>query len=286
MTVRIVTDSTCDLPAKLLGDLAVTVVPLTVAFGDESFLDGVEMQSNAFFDRMRAAPGLPKTSQPPVARFAEAYAPLLADGDEIVSIHLSEKLSGTLNSARLAVEQLPDPSRVTLVDSQQVSLGLGAIVVEAAKAARDGASASAVAALARALSGRVHIIAAVDTLEYLRRGGRIGRARSMLGSLLSIKPIIHVEGGEIAPLERVRTRARALDRLVELATNDPEVTAVYVGSAGDDAAAEALAARIRPLAPGVEVTIGFLGPAVGVHSGPGLIGICAVRGLGDASAED
>ncbi len=286
MTVRIVTDSTCDLPANLLGDLGVTVVPLTVAFGDESFLDGVELTANAFFERMRTGPGLPKTSQPPVSRFTEAYAALLADGHEIVSIHLSEKLSGTLNSARLAIEQLPDPSRVTLVDSQQVSLGLGAIVVEAAKAARAGASAAEVAALATALSTRVHIIAALDTLEYLRRGGRIGRARSLLGSLLSVKPIIHVEGGEIAPLERVRTRARALDRLVELATNDPEVTAVYVGSAGDDSAAEALAARIRPLVPGVEVHVGFLGPAVGVHSGPGLIGVCPVRGLRDARTSD
>ncbi len=142
------------------------------------------------------------------------------------------------------------------------------------------------AALATALAGRVRIFAAVDTLEYLRRGGRIGRARSMLGSLLSIKPIIHVEDGEIAPLERVRTRARALDRLVELATNDPSVTAIYVGSAGDDAAAEALAARIRPLAPGVEVRVGFLGPAVGAHSGPGLIGVCPVRGVRDARTSD
>ncbi len=283
MTVRIVTDSTCDLPADLIRDLAVTVVPLTVSFGDESFLDGVDLTANAFFERMRTSSLLPKTSQPPVSRFAEAYAPLLAAGDEVVSIHLSEKLSGTLNSARLAVEQLPDPSRVTLVDSRQVSLGLGAIVVEAARAANAGASAAEVAALAAALSTRVHIIAAVDTLEYLRRGGRIGRARSLLGSLLSIKPIIHVEDGEIAPLERVRTRTRALDRLVELATNDPSVTAIYVGSAGDDAAAEALAARIRPLVPGVEVRVGFLGPAVGAHSGPGLIGVCPLRGIGDAS---
>jgi DegV family protein with EDD domain len=125
MAVRIVTDSTCDLPAGLTRDLEITVVPLTVSFGAESFLDGVDLSAHDFFRRMRAAADLPKTSQPPVSRFVEAYAPLLAAGHEIVSIHLSEKLSGTLNSARLAAEQLPEGARITIVDSRQVSLGLG-----------------------------------------------------------------------------------------------------------------------------------------------------------------
>lgn len=277
MSVRIVTDSTADLPTGVAEKHGVTVVPLTVSFGDESFLDGVTIDADTFYARMRSSPGLPKTSQPSVSAFRAVYEPLLAAGHDIVSIHISSRLSGTLNSARLAAEALSAPGRVELVDSENVSMGLAGVVLAAVEAAEAGVALDGVAAAARAAIPRHHVIAAVDTLEFLRRGGRIGRAQSLLGSILSIKPIIEVRDGEIGPLERVRTRARALDRLVELATADPTIARLFVASAGDDAGAQALADRIRPLLPGVEIMLGRLGPVVGAHAGPGLLGVCTVK---------
>jgi DegV family protein with EDD domain len=270
MPVRIVTDSTADLPSDLIARYRIVVVPLTVSFGQESLLDGVTIDCAAFYDRMRTFDGLPKTSQPTVGQFREAYRALAAEGAEVVSIHLSSKMSATL--AAKDMEGLA----VELIDSGQVSMGLAAVVLAAAEAAEAGASAAEVAGIARKTGARAHIFAAVDTLEYLRRGGRIGRASSLLGSLLSIKPIIHIADGEIQPLERVRTRNKAIDRLVELATADPELPRLFVAAAGDDAAAGALAARLRPLLPRTEIIVGRLGPVVGAHSGPGLIGICTV----------
>jgi DegV family protein with EDD domain len=275
MPVRIVTDSTADLPSQLVDKYRIIVVPLTVSFGDEAFLDGVTIDRAAFYGRMRTFDGLPKTSQPTVGQFREAYGPLAADGAEVVSIHLSSKMSGTLNSATLAAKDM-EGVKLELIDSAQVSMGLAAVVLAAAEAAAAGGSSAEVAAAARETAARTHIYAAVDTLEYLRRGGRIGRASSLLGSLLSIKPIIHIADGEIQPLERVRTRGKAIERLVELATADPDLPRLFVAAAGDDASAEALAARLRPLLPRTEIIVGQLGPVVGAHAGPGLLGICTV----------
>ena len=277
MSVRIVTDSTADLQPEVVAKLGISVVPLTVSFGEESFLDGVTIDADTFYARMRSSPGLPRTSQPSVPAFRAVYEPLLAAGHDIASIHISSRMSGTLNSATLAAEGLSAGGRVAVIDSENVSMGLAGIVLEAASAAEAGLPLDVVVAAAKAAIPRHHVIAAVDTLEYLRRGGRIGRARSLLGSILSIKPLIEVRDGEIGPLERVRTRARALDRLVELATVDPTIPRLFVASAGDDAGANALADRIRPLLPGVEIIVGRLGPVVGAHSGPGLLGICTVR---------
>jgi DegV family protein with EDD domain len=148
--------------------------------------------------------------------------------------------------------------------------------MEAAEAARSGASHTDVVNAARRAATRVHVVAAVDTLEFLRRGGRIGRARSLLGALLNIKPILHVDGGEMAPLDRVRTRARAMDRMVELATADQRISRLYVAAGGDDAAASELIERISPSLPHTEVIRGRIGPVVGVHAGPGVVGFCTV----------
>ena len=276
MPVRIVTDSTCDLPPEVTADLGITVVPLTVVFGDDEFVEGVEIDAPAFYERMRAFAGLPRTSQPPVERFLEGYGAAGAEGDEIVSIHISSRMSGTLNAAAVAREQLAADLHIDLIDSYSVSLGLGAIVVDAARAARDGASLTEVAEVARRAVATAHVVAMVDTLEYLRRGGRIGRATSLLGSLLSIKPILHIDGGEMAPFERVRTKARALDRLYEIATRDATIRRLIVAAAGDDEAAAALFERVKPALPHTELVLGQIGPIVGVHAGPGLVGICTV----------
>lgn len=276
MPVKIVTDSTCDLPAARTAELGVTVVPLTVFFGDEAFLDGAAISADAFYERLRNSPVMPRTSQPSVAQFKDAYEALRPETEDIVSIHLSSRMSGTLNSASIAREDVAAGLHVDIIDSYNASVGLGAIVVEAAEAALRGASRSEVVDVARKAVDRVHLYAAVDTLEYLRRGGRIGRASSFLGSLLSIKPIVHMEAGELAPFERVRTRGKALDRLYGLATADPTISRLYIAAAADADAAEGLASRVRPRLPHTEIFVGDVGPIVGVHAGPGTVGIVTV----------
>ena len=274
MPVRIVTDSTSDLPPGLAAELGVTVVPLTVFFGDEAFLDGVEIDAPTFYERLRSSPVLPRTSQPSTEAFRAEYERLAEETDEIVSIHLSSKLSGTFNSASLAREEVSREIHIELIDSYNVSVGLGAIVIEAALAARSGASLADVAAAARWAMDRVHWVAFLDTLEYLHKGGRIGRARSLLGSILSIKPLLHCEDGEIAPFERVRTRARAIERLYEIATADLTVKRLFVVAAGNDADARDLMDRLRPVMPHTELLLAQLGPVVGVYAGPNALGVC------------
>ncbi len=273
MTVRIVTDSTCDLPQHIVEQLGITVVPLTVFFGDEALLDGVEIDAQAFYERLRGPGPLPRTSQPSVDLFQEAYERLSADGSDIVSIHLSSKLSGTLNAASVAREVVKETAHVDLIDSYQVSLGLGLIVMEAALAAQAGKSLAEVVGATRRAMDRTGVYFVGDTLEFLRRGGRIGRARSVLGSILSIKPILHVEDGEVAPFERVRTRAKALERLYQLALERPRTKTLFVAYAGDGAQAEALVQRLQPALPHTEILMAEFGPAVGVHTGPGSLGI-------------
>ena len=273
MTVRIVTDSTCDLPAHVVERLGITVVPLTVFFGDEALLDGVEIDSQTFYDRLKSAPALPRSSQPSVDLFQEAYERLSADGSEIVSIHLSSKMSGTLNAASVAREVMKDSAHIDLIDSYQVSLGLGLIVMEAALAAQAGKGLAEVVAAARRAMDSSGVYLLVDTLEFLRRGGRIGRASSFLGSILSIKPILHIEDGEVAPVERVRTRAKAIERIFQLALQHPRSKTLFVARGGDIEQAEALIERLRPALPHTEIMIAEFGPAVGVHTGPGTLGI-------------
>ena len=277
MPVRVVTDSTCDLPRALVEQHGITVVPLTVVFGDEGLLDGVDIDANRFYERLRDFPGVPRTSQPSVERFVDTYRSLAADGADIVSIHLSSRLSGTLNSASVARDQLAHEAHIELIDSYQVSMGLGSIVMDAAIAAAAGGSLAEVANAARRAMDRTRVVACLDTLEYLRRGGRIGRATSMLGSLLSIKPLIQVESGEIAPFERVRTRAKALDRLYAVATEDRNVRRMFVGCGGNDAEAHAFMERLQPALPHTEFHIGQIGPAVGVHGGPNILGVAFTR---------
>ena len=273
MTVRIVTDSTCDLPAHVVERLGITVVPLTVFFGEEALLDGVEIDSQTFYERLRGPGPLPRSSQPSVDLFQEAYERLSADGSEIVSIHLSSKLSGTLNAASVAREVVKDSAHVDLIDSYQVSLGLGLIVMEAALAAQAGKSLAEVVSATRRAMDRTGVFLVVDTLEFLRRGGRIGRASSLVGSLLSIKPILHVEDGEVAPIERVRTRAKAIERIFQLASERPRSKTLFVAYAGDSAQAKMLIERLRPALPHTEILIAEFGPVVGVHTGPGSLGI-------------
>jgi len=277
MTVRVVTDSTADLPPKVVQELGITVIPMPVLFGEEVYRDGVDLSSEEFFERLTTSPVLPRTSQPSVGVFLETYRKLAAEGDEIVSIHITARGSGTCESALQASKSLGGSSRIEIVDSESASMGVGFQVMAAARAARAGASLEEVIAAARSVCRRVHTVALLETLEYLRRGGRIGRAQAFLGGVLNLKPLITIRDGVVHPVARVRTRARALDQMFRycMSVGDLEQVAILHGTTPEDA--EMLAHRVRERLPDVPIYVGRLGPALGVHGGPGIIGMVIVE---------
>lgn len=277
MPVRVVTDSTSDIPADIRERLEITVVPLSVAFGDEVFRDGEDIDAATFYQRLTSAKELPRTSQPTVERFRAAYESVAGISTEIVSIHVSSRLSGTINAASIAREEMAHALHIDLIDSFNVSLGLGAVVIEAAEAAQAGGTLEEVGRVARATMDRVRWYAFLDTLEFLKRGGRIGRARALAGSILSIKPILTAQDGEIAPFERIRTRPKAVERLYELALQDPLARRLFVASADNDAEADALVERLEPHMPHTEFVVAQFGPVIGVYTGPNALGVCSVR---------
>ncbi len=274
MAVRVVTDSTADLPPALAGEWGITVVPLNVRFGEESFKDGVDLQADQFFERLASSPQLPTTSQPSIGEFLDIYRALTANGDEVVSIHISEKLSGTMNSARQAQAELGEEGRVEVIDSLFCSMVLGLIVLEAAQEAqKEGSGLQSVVARTRDAIARARLLAVLDTLEYLAKGGRIGKAQSFLGGLLQVKAMIEVKDGEVYPVERVRTRERSLERLVELVKGHgamERMTVVHANAAED---AERVAQQVQPLLVRGSVVQSTIGPVIGTYAGPGAIGV-------------
>jgi DegV family protein with EDD domain len=269
--VRIVTDSTADLTPEQQRAAGITVVPLNVHFGDEVFRDHVDLSTDEFFRRLKASPQLPRTSQPSVGAFEEAYRSLRQGGDEIVSVHLSSKVSGTYNSALMAAQSAGE-GKIDVVDSLSTSMALGFIALEGAKLARAGRDRQAVAECLRGLVPKARVICVVDTLTYLERGGRIGKARALLGSLLNVKPILQLKDGEVVPLGRARGRPQALNRLVELLERDGKVSqlAIMHGAAQTDA--EHLRERVASSYPGVDIQLTEIGAVLGTHTGPGVIG--------------
>ncbi|MGH7765259.1 MAG: DegV family protein [Candidatus Dormibacteraceae bacterium] len=277
--VAVVTDSTADLPADLVGLRSISVVPLTLHFEGRSLLDGVDITPAEFYRRLPGATVHPTTSQPSPGRFAEKYAQLLADHSEIVSIHISEKLSGTYASARQGAD-MTDPKRVRVIDSHVVSMSLGLVVLAASALAAQGLDAASIQSRVVAMRDSVETYFSVATLEFLRRGGRIGRAGALMGSVLQVKPVLCIRDGLVTPLERVRTFERALHRIVELsrAVDRGAGICVIVGHAGAEADAERVAHELEPIAE--SLLIQPLGPVVGAHAGPGVVGVgCYPAGL-------
>ena len=280
MTVRVVTDSTSDISQEDAGRWGITVVPLTIHFGSEALRDGIDIRPSAFFERLVEAKALPKTSQPSAGVFLETYQRLAQETDQIVSIHISGKLSGTLNSARAARDALGLRARVEVIDAETVSWPLGFAARTANEAAQAGAGIEDCAAAARDAVARTTLIFTLDTLEYLQRGGRIGRARAWIGGIFNIKPILTIRDGEIAPLERVRSRMRAEERVFELATADPDPERLAVCHSALPDEVERWAERLRTTRPDVPVESAWLGPVVGVYAGPKVLGMAAVRKTG------
>ncbi len=284
MSVCVVTDSTADLPRDEAAASGITVVPLNVLFGSTSLLDGIEISPQEFFQRLPGEKTLPKTSQPAAGSFLETYQRLLAEGASgIVSVHISGKLSGTINSARTARDSLDDPSRVVVVDSGSVSAALAYGARAAAAAAAAGGRLEQVAQAAQDAMARTHLFVTLETLEYLQKGGRIGRARAWFGGVLSIKPVLAIVDGEIVPLERVRTHSRAISRVIELAAAQSHVSDVTLLHSAPDADVEAVRTRLAEAMPQARLRVGWLGAVVGVYAGPNAIGI-VTHGSVEASA--
>jgi DegV family protein with EDD domain len=270
--VAIVTDSTADLPPALAAARGVTVVPLTLHLDGQSLLDGVDITPAEFYRRLPAATTHPTTSQPSPGRFAETYTALLQNHESILSIHISEKLSGTFDSARQAAEMI-DPKRIRVVDSGVASMSLGLIALVASTLSARSADAEAIEAKVIAMKPHLQTYFSVATLEFLRRGGRIGRANALLGSVLQVKPVLCIRDGLVTPLERVRTFERALNRVIELTRelDRGKGVCIIVGHADAEADAERIARELKPIAD--TLMIQPLGPVVGAHAGPGVVGV-------------
>jgi DegV family protein with EDD domain len=279
LAVRIVTDSTCDLPASLAHELGISVVPLSVIFGDEAYREGVDISHDLFYDKLVHSKVLPTTAAPSMGDFLAVYEELLKETDQIVSIHLSSKMSATYDIACQAAQILTDRgAKVEVVDSQVISVGMTFVALAAARVALSGGKLKDVRAAAEQATPRVHLSILVDTLEYVRRGGRIGRARAFLGTVLRVKPMLSLRDGEVYPEERVRTRRAAVERLFQIATSYPRVREVAVGYTTTPGDAEDLRQRLADAMPHVNIHIAQVGPVIGTHTGPGALGLGLFEG--------
>jgi DegV family protein with EDD domain len=277
VAVQIVVDSTADIPSDRARELGIEVVPLTVMFGDQSFRDGVDLDGPSFYQKLSNSPVMPTTSTPPPALFEETYRRLIANGATgILSMHISAKLSGTFSAARQGAEMVTADTHVPIevVDSDTVSGGFGLPAEMVAREARNGADLAALRERAASLCSRVHVIAVLDTLEFLQRGGRIGRAQAMLGTLLNVKPLIEVRAGQVLPLEKVRTRGKALDRMGQIVSGLGDLEALAL-VASDSVVADQIAAVAEGFWHG-PIERFALGPVVGTHAGPGAGGMVAI----------
>lgn len=279
--VAIVTDSTAYIPKDLVEQYHITVAPQILVWGNETFRDGIDIQPEEFYNRLRKASTMPTTSQVSIASFQQIFRQLLDEGCEVLAILISKLLSGTIDSAVQARDLLPG-APIEIVDSKTTAMAMGFQVLAAARAAQEGASLAECKALAEKASQHVGVIFAVDTLEFLHRGGRIGGGARFLGTALNIKPILEVRGGKVEAVERVRTRSKSLQRVVEMvgeriAGKQPVRLATLHANAPDDARQilEMANQRFNP----VESIFSEVSPVVGTHAGPGTVGLAYMAGM-------
>ena len=277
MPVKIVTDSTADLPDQLIQELGITVVPVYVRFGEEVYRDRVSISEDEFYERLTHDPVHPSTTQPGPQDFLEVYQKLSSEADGIVSIHVSGKLSGTCNSALMAKDMLDTGCPVEVVDSETLSMSLGLTAIVAVQMAEAGESLDKVVEAAKQAIPKIHLLALLDTLKYLAKGGRIGKVKALLGSVLSVKPMLAVKDGELVPAGQVRSRAKGMDKLFDFAKNAADIQdlAVVYNTTPDEA--QDLAERIGSVFDREKIRMARLGPGLGVHGGPGAM-IVTFRG--------
>ena len=277
----IVTDSTGDVPPHVADALGISVLPITVRFGDQEFRDGIDITPPEFFRRLREADELPSTSQPSAGEFGEVYRELSRSADSIVSIHISEELSGTLASAHAAKAQLDLPIPVHIIDTRSVSMGHGLLVLAAAQLAKKGIDAPEIVERIQALIPKTSILFVVNTLDYLHAGGRIGGAERLLGSILNIKPILHVAEGKIDALAKARTKGKAVARMLDIMSDRvgraPAVHAAIIQADATEEAAR-LKEKIETAFPCSELHTCDLCPSLSVHTGPGTVAVAFYAG--------
>ncbi len=277
--IHVVTDSGSDLSLKVREELGIHVVPLTVQFGSEIFKDGVEISTAEFFDRLKAESAMPSTCQPSPADFVAKYEEIAEPGDTIISVHISSKMSGTYQSAVLASTMLDSDIQVKVVDSKSASMGLGLVAVAAAEGVRAGKELDDILADLQHTIDDLQVYFVVDTLEYLKKNGRIGMASALVGTMLSIKPILTLVDGEVAPFEKIRGKAKALKRVRELVLEfqgrypDKKIRAAMSHATTQEEANQIVEALSQALPVEGDVLIGEIGPTIGVHTGPGIVAL-------------
>jgi len=272
MGVRVVTDSACDLPDDLLERHGIEVVPLTIRFGNEELIDRKELSTDEFWRRLADSDVLPETSAPSAGAFENAFRRLVEDGATgIICINLSSKLSATMQSAQVAAQAVQADCPVVVIDSLMVSMGLGSLCLTAAQRASDGDSLESIVANGSDRRNRSKLYGTLDTLEFLKKGGRVGNARALLGSMLAIKPVLEVRDGVVEEAGKVRTRSKALRLLVDRVKEGPfENLSVLHGNAPD---LDELLDLLEPLAARDQIVVGHIGPVIGTHAGPRVIGV-------------
>jgi DegV family protein with EDD domain len=274
---KILTDSLADIPPAILKELDITTIPCIVRFGTTEYRDRVDLFPSEFYDKLAASRTLPTTAVPASGVFEEAYRRLAQTTDEILAIHTIASLTGIFNASRVAAENISN-AKIELIDSKQVSMSLGWLVILAARAAKEGHRLVEIKTLVEDTIPRVHIIAMLDTLEYAQRGGRLGKGAALIGSLLHVKPLISAVNSEIVPVENVRTQKRALERLVEIVLSSGPIQELAVIHAQAPHHAKTLQQMLSTTFSKEQVVMSETGPVLGTHTGPGAVGIAWVTG--------
>ncbi len=282
MPVKIVTDSVADLPSQVVSELGITIVPLNVRFGTEVYRDGVDLTAEQFYDRLVHSQTPPVTSVPSPGIFAEAYDKLAEETDEILAIIVSAKLSGTYEVALQSIGLMKRKYRVEVIDSQWAVMAEGFIVIKAAKAAQAGANLDEIVDLVHRAMTRSHLIAYFDTLKYLAKGGRIGKAQGLLGAMLSIKPILTVKDGEMSPLTRLRSRTAGMDYLYNFVAGLSRIEGLAVEHATTPEDADKLVERLSSVFPKERIYRSTISPVVGTYAGPGAMAVSVLEAEGNS----
>jgi len=277
MGVKIITDSTSDIPESIISDLDIEVVPLNIHIGQDNFKHGVDIGTDEFYTKLLTGSELPKTSQPSPGEFLDVYNKFLDQSDAIVSIHVTSKLSGTYNSAIQAKSELNITKPIEVVDSATVSMALGLIVIRAAKIAKDGGTLEEVLKEIEHCSSNTEVLVVLDTLEYLEKGGRIGKASALIGSILSLKPILTVEDGIVGTFGKARTFTKAMNSLEEAIKGFTPVSDASVFYSTDKGVADDMIDRLSGIVEPDKLVVSRIGPTVGTYAGPKAIAVAVIK---------
>lgn len=279
--VRVITDSTAYIPQPLIDQYQITVVPLVLIWGDETYRDGVDIKPQVFYERLIKSDSLPTTSQPPVSSFIEQFQRSIDQGQDVIAVLISSQISGTVETAQQAKQEL-GKGHIDIVDSETSGMAMGLHVLEVAKAAKQGASLSECTSIAQRAKKQTDVFFAVDTLEFLHRGGRIGGAKRFLGSMLNIKPILEMRDGHIDAVEQVRTQKRATDRLIEImqeTVKEERPVRIAVMHSNAPERAQALLERAKRTFDPDQSHLAELSPVIGTHVGPGTLALACMHGM-------